>query len=141
MPPLHPHSGRYHPRNALRTASPAVEIIARRLLKSNGKSIVPPELLSRPKKKRDSSVRVSISSPYEIPKKNIDDSVKKLNKIAGRIGFYAIQQNSGESFDILQARWSDYRKTVKSCFSVDDLRDRLLGIAIRLDERFLHEAS
>jgi hypothetical protein len=136
MPPLHPQSGRYHPRNVLRTASPAVEIIARRLLKSKGKSIVPPELLSRPKKKRDPSVRASIS--YEIPKKNIDDSVKKLNKIAGRIGFYAIKQNSGENFDILQARWSDYRKTVKSCFSVDDLRDRLLGIAMLLDDRFLH---
>jgi hypothetical protein len=126
-------------RTALRTASPAVEIIARRLLNAKSKkSIVPVELLSRSqKKKRESGGRASILSPSGIPKRNIEDSIKKLNKVAGRIGYYTIKQESGESYDNLQARWSNFRKTVKQCTSVDDICDRLIGIAMRMDERFL----
>ena len=131
--------GRTSLRTALRTASPAVEIIARRLLNPKGKSIVPPELLSRTqKKKRDSSGsgRAGILSLSGTPKKNIEDSIKKLNKVAGRIGFYTIHKDRGENYENMQERWSAFRKTVKSCASVDDLRERVLGLAVRIDERF-----
>lgn len=141
MPPSHGQHPRFRVRTgaraALRTASPAVEIIARRLL-SKGKSIVPPELLSRSqKKKRESGGRAGLLSPSGVPKRNIEDSIKKLSKVAGRIGYYTIKQEAGENYENLQVRWSNFRKTVKTCTSIEDLRERLLGIATKIDERFL----
>eukprot|EP00292_Cryptomonas_paramecium_P010700 CAMPEP_0113668622 /NCGR_PEP_ID=MMETSP0038_2-20120614/4105_1 /TAXON_ID=2898 /ORGANISM="Cryptomonas paramecium" /LENGTH=331 /DNA_ID=CAMNT_0000584391 /DNA_START=165 /DNA_END=1156 /DNA_ORIENTATION=- /assembly_acc=CAM_ASM_000170 len=132
MPQAVKQNGKNKLRSSSRSASPAVEIIARRLLKSkNAKSIVPPELL---KKKRDST-----GKPGATPKKASDDATRKLNKFAGRIGYYAIRLVDGEKYDDLQVRWSEFRKSIKSTQAIEDLRDNLLKIIEGVHDKFFRK--